>query len=312
MTSSKKIKPICTIFSVPPQSRQMRSQVQVGVCLRPLVETEIENRAKIVVEIVGKHLSFNNSTSSTGYDFENLFGPSSSQTRCIYNTMISPLIDNFFQGFTATVFAYGQTGSGKTYLMGSNLASSPSNSRLPSPRDLSESSHFLSSTCETDQDDNQSTSSTLSLTQNNGIIPFSLDDIFKKKAQLQAEGASVQLEMSYLEIYKEECYDLLSLLSANPRDGNKESWKRGNNCKDMSEKNKSVSLEMRENAKGETILEGLSSWPVENQLDFHRLLSAAARSRATGKTAMNARSSRSHAIATLSLRITMDGDKNSR
>lgn len=300
----------------------MRSQVQVGVCLRPLVETEIENGAKTAVEIVGKYLVFNNTIGSSGYDFEFLFGPSSSQTRNIYDTMISPLIDHFFQGFTATVFAYGQTGSGKTYLMGSGPVAAPTNSRPPSPRGFSESgllrvstsglrastSGLRASTAANEIDDNQSTNVDLPMTT--GIIPYSLDDIFKKKLQLEAEGATVLIEMSYIEIYQEECYDLLSFMNVHPRDNSKENWK-GNNNKN-STKSKTVSLEMRENSKGETLLEGLSSWPVDDYLEVNRLLAAATRSRATGKTAMNARSSRSHALATLSLRITMNGDKNSR
>lgn len=299
----------------------MRSQVQVGVCLRPLVEAEIENGAKTAVEIVGKNLVFNNTIGPSGYDFEFMFGPSSSQTRNIYDRMISPLIDHFFQGFTATVFAYGQTGSGKTYLMGSGPVSAPTNSRPPSPRGLCESGLLRASTSGlrsstlglrvstsgNDCFDNQITSAEMPLTT--GIIPFSLDDIFKKKSQLEAEGARVHIEMSYIEIYQEECYDLLSFMNVNPRDVNKENW-RGNNKNTV--KSKTVSLEMRENSKGETLLEGLSSWPVDDHLEVHRLLTAATRARATGKTAMNARSSRSHALATLSLRITLDGDKNSR
>lgn len=294
----------------------------MGVCLRPLVEAELENGAKSVVEIVGKNLVFNSAISTSGYDFEFLFGPSSSQTRNIYDTMISPLIDHFFQGFTATVFAYGQTGSGKTYLMGSGPVSAPTNSRPPSPRGLSESGLFRASTSGlrsstvglrasssgNDCDDSQITFAEIPLTT--GIIPFSLDDIFKKKSQLEAEGANVHIEMSYIEIYQEECYDLLSFMNVNSRDMNKENW-RGNNNKNAV-KSKTISLEMRENSKGETILEGLSSWPVDDHLEVQRLLTAATRARATGKTAMNARSSRSHALATLSLRITLDGDKNSR
>ena len=287
----------------------MRSQVQVGICLRPLVENEIENGAKNVVEIVGKRLHFNNSTTPTGYDFEWMFGPSNLQTRLVYDSMISPLIDNFFQGFTATVFAYGQTGSGKTYLMGSSLPSSGH------PIDDFES-EILQLPDDSDKENSSRLSETnnLVVTQKSGIIPFSLDDIFRKKSQLQTEGATVQLEMSYLEIYQEECYDLLSFLSVQPKDSNKENCKRNIREKDQTGKNhnRPSNLEMRENSKGETFLEGLTAWPVANKTEVNRLLAAAAKARATGKTAMNARSSRSHAIATLSLRITTNDNRTIR
>lgn len=288
----------------------MRSQVQVGICLRPLVETEIDNGAKNVVEIVGRRLHFNNSNAPTGYDFECMFGPSNLQSRQVYDSMISPLIDNFFEGFTATVFAYGQTGSGKTYLMGSSLPSSgPPNDELDK--------EMVRPADDTDKENSSSIYEipNVVLTQNNGIIPFSLDDIFRKKSQLQTEGATVQLEMSYMEIYQEECYDLLSFLTVQSKDCIKENCRKNNfKEKDQIVKNhgRPSNLEMRENSKGETVLEGLSTWPVANQVDVNRLLAAAAKARATGKTAMNARSSRSHAIATLSLRVTTNANRTIR
>ncbi|KAF4325515.1 hypothetical protein BBO99_00002010 [Phytophthora kernoviae] len=32
----------------------------------------------------------------------------------IYAELVAPMVDQFFDGYNATVFAYGQTGSGKT------------------------------------------------------------------------------------------------------------------------------------------------------------------------------------------------------
>ena len=245
---------------------------------------------KSAVEIVAGHLCFHNSINPTGYDFEYMFGPSNHQITSVYDTLVRPLVDHFFQGFTATVFAYGQTGSGKTYLMGSSLPPS-------------------SLTGESNQETGKGTS--IEIDANAGIIPMSLHDIFEKKNRLESEGATVELEMSYLEIYQEECYDLLSAHNVSTKDDSKEN-RNQRNFKEKASKGKSLTLEMRENTKGETALDGLSSWPVTNYSEVKRLLAAAAGSRATGKTAMNARSSRSHAIATFSMRITTDSDKISR
>jgi hypothetical protein len=175
--------------------------------------------------------------------------------------------------------AYGQTGSGKTHVMGSSI-----------------------------KDKNDALVSSLSTSTS--IIPSSVNDIFLKKSQFEAKGAIVSLEMSYLEIYKEECYDLLTSLLIQQKNENKENQATPKNKKET-EKIRSV-IEMRENSKGETLLEGLSSWPVENQAEVNKLLATAARARVTGKTAMNARSSRSHAIATFSLSITTTENQNSR
>jgi kinesin family protein 4/21/27 len=259
-------------------------KVQVGIVIRPLVDAEIKDGAKSVVTVEKKQLVFNNSTSSAGHDFEWIFGPNDQQTKKIYDSLISPLIDHFFQGFTATVFAYGQTGSGKTHMMGSSFIQ----------RDTPD-----------------------------GIMNFSVKDIFKRKTQLEAEGAIVELELSYLEIYKEECYDLLYSLATQSGDNDKENGRKNLNIKEVGA-NRTPSKEkdqpekdpnrliMRENAKGETLLEGMSSWPVKDQLEVDNLLGVAAKARATGKTAMNARSSRSHAIATLSLLVTTTVNKNKR
>lgn len=48
---------------------------------------------------------------------------------------------------------------------------------------------------------------------------------------------------------------------------------------------------------------GLSTWPVNDIDGVAKLLSDASHNRATGRTAMNAHSSRSHAICTFTLKI---------
>ena len=44
----------------------------------------------------------------------------------------------------------------------------------------------------------------------NGIISFALKDIFNKRDELQTEGIKVEISMNFIEIYMEECFDLLS------------------------------------------------------------------------------------------------------
>ena len=144
---------------------------------------------------------------------------------------------NIFEGFNATVFAYGQTGSGKTHTMG-NVADN----------DLQE-----------------------------GIIPSAVKDIFAKQSALEEKGATVDIQLSYMEVYMEECFDLLS-----------------------TEERKKI--DVRETTKGETIVEGLTSWPVHTLENVSKYLADATKNRATGRTAMNSHSSRSHAICTFTLR----------
>ncbi|KAJ1443025.1 P-loop containing nucleoside triphosphate hydrolase protein [Ochromonadaceae sp. CCMP2298] len=126
-----------------------------------------------------------------------------------------------------------------------------------------------------------------------GVIPCALNDIFKRRAQLQKEGAKVAIELSYIEIYREECYDLLAGVEESA--GGAGAGSR-------------VRLELRETSgghekSGRTVLEGVKSQEVSSVKEVMRYLTQGGASRATGSTAMNATSSRSHSICSLSLRV---------
>ena len=101
----------------------------------------------------------------------------------------------------------------------------------------------------------------------------------------------MDINISFIEIYMEECYDLL--------------------CKkqqqDVFDKSR---LELRETSSGETSLDGLSTWPVYDMESVAMYLSEAAKVRSTGTTAMNSQSSRSHAICTISVRVNLPAEEN--
>lgn len=95
-----------------------------------------------------------------------------------------------------------------------------------------------------------------------GIIPFAVQDFFSKKAELEETGAVVEMFMSYLEIYNEKCYDLLS--TAVVKEKAKE-----NVPKSATEERPCLG-NVWDNARGETILEGLSNLPVPDQNEAAR------------------------------------------
>ena len=111
-----------------------------------------------------------------------------------------------------------------------------------------------------------------------GIIPRAVTDIFSKCAELKEEGTTTKLQLSYMEVYKEECFDLLSV-----------------------EKKK---CDIRELVNGETVVEGLTQSTVHAEEDVQQLLIRVSQVRTTAKTAMNSTSSRSHAICTFTLTTT--------
>jgi hypothetical protein len=112
-----------------------------------------------------------------------------------------------------------------------------------------------------------------------GVIPSALQDIFQRSAELQANGTKVDIEVSYIEIYREECFDLLS----------KEQQK--------------IKLDLKETSNGKTVLDGVTSHAVHDIDAVMMHLRNGAKIRSTGQTAMNAHSSRSHSICTLNLRV---------
>lgn len=132
-----------------------------------------------------------------------------------------------------------------------------------------------------------------------GVMPYAITDIFDRKASILQENMQttniedicskqMTIELSYIEIYMEECYDLLSSVTN----------------KEVNEKKK---LDLRESQTGETYLDGLVSIPVYNVQEVSQYISMANKLRSTNKTAMNNASSRSHAIVTLTIRtITSD------
>lgn len=116
-----------------------------------------------------------------------------------------------------------------------------------------------------------------------GLIPYAMRDIFEKRHNVTKAGAAVDIKLSFVEIYMEKCYDLLC---------SKEESQRG--C-----------LDVRETSSGEMSVSGLSEHPVYDVESMIKYLSKAAKVRSTGSTEMNIQSSRSHAICTVYVRVTI-------
>jgi len=120
------------------------------------------------------------------------------------------------EGQSALLFAYGCTNAGKTHTMFGKF-------------DYDESTKVLKDEC--------------------GILPRSLDCIFKKTES--DDNNSYAVQMSYIEIYNEQIYDLLASFD----DGSSGRYKlrsRGN-----------VSLKLREDKHGRTNVHGLTKHHIQ-------------------------------------------------
>ena len=139
-----------------------------------------------------------------------------------------------------------------------------------------------------------------------GIIPRAVDALFARRDALLAAQAddpveeqySIELTISYMEIYKDEVYDLLVARDNAPK------------------------LPVRENDAGQVFVANLSSVPVETPEEFdqiyscvlfnsllapvsyHWLCRRAMKSRSVASTNLNRASSRSHAILTVIVSLT--------
>ncbi|KAF8580927.1 kinesin-domain-containing protein [Ramaria rubella] len=108
-----------------------------------------------------------------------------------------------------------------------------------------------------------------------GIIPRVVKALIDQKNQYPQ--GTISLSVSYMEIYKDEAYDLLV-----PREN-------------------APKLPIREDPSGKIVVANLSDKPIASVQDFDRIFSPACKSRSTGATNLNHASSRSHAVLAITV-----------
>jgi hypothetical protein len=119
-----------------------------------------------------------------------------------------------------------------------------------------------------------------------GLIPRFVNDLFEnlRSPQCPEEEVSFKIKVSFLEIYGEDVYDLLSTnASSNHRHDSR------------------VSLAVREDEQGHVFVQGQTEIDVRNASSTLEALSFGSHNRITASTNMNAGSSRSHAVFTVHL-----------
>ncbi|XP_069467469.1 kinesin-like protein KIF11 [Ambystoma mexicanum] len=121
-----------------------------------------------------------------------------------------------------------------------------------------------------------------------GIIPRTLHQIFEK---LSENGTEFSVKVSLLEIYNEELFDLLSP------------------CPDVGER-----LQMFDDPRNKrgVIIKGLEEITVHNKNEVYQILERGAAKRTTASTLMNAYSSRSHSVFSVTIHMketTVDGEE---
>ncbi|XP_071038389.1 carboxy-terminal kinesin 2 [Parasteatoda tepidariorum] len=234
--------------------QELKGNIRVFCRMRPPLDEEmrngmvcadisVPNRKMIEIFQISEG---NKIEKKSDFSFDCVFPPSSPQAEVFEE--ISQLVQSAIDGYNVCIFAYGQTGSGKTYTM-------------EGPENIVD---FSSSESETHL----------------GMIPRSVQQIFRRISELEHRGWTYKVEALFLEIYNERIQDLLNRESQNgSRCEIKKSAAKGNDC----------------------LLSNVSASPVTCSDDVFILLKKARKSRVVFSTKCNEHSSRSHYVFQLKI-----------
>jgi len=234
--------------------------------------------------------------SSQRFTFDHVFPPTTNQKE-FYTTSVNPLVHSCLDGYNATILAYGQTGSGKTHTMMGDFRR---------------------------QDDEV------------GVIPRALEDIFlgleqkteSHKEQIpllkssHSDSANIknssltlasstppfeyQVKVQFLELYGEAIFDLVGEeVTDQPQSFDRESSLKRNKTYRRPTVKKAGRLVIRDGKDGEDAnVPGACQAKVQSSEEALKYFRQGMKMRHTEQTAMNAKSSRSHAIFTVMIQQT--------
>ncbi|KAL1311824.1 hypothetical protein AAFC00_001900 [Neodothiora populina] len=186
---------------------------------------------------------------------------------------LSDSVNSFVQGYNVSILAYGQSGAGKSYTMGTagseQVLDSSGAGVIPRAAQLLFEKLQGPSPPKSGLRSPQRYSS-------HGIPAFS--PMHKQQPSLEKDW---QLKATYVEIYNEQLRDLL--------------------VPETVPQGERPQVSIREDTKGRILLTGLTSIPVNSVDDLLHALHFGSAIRQTDATAINAKSSRSHAVFSLNL-----------
>ena len=273
--------------------------IQVFVRARPPAEKvesdflliDVDDKRKLTIkdpkgQKMAKH-------SEVSFQFDHLFWTDTSQDT-VFDAMVQPQVDHVLSGYNCCCFAYGQTGSGKTYSMFGEDA------------------------------------------EVRGMIPRAVEGFFGKLESLSATK-EVAMVCSFMEVYNDQIRDLgkaylvamgaeeshsMALHAKTSDIFESLAGKRGNpyfgpafhragegggevaarpGVQQISDEFNTMNYEIREDAEGNVFVKDLSMVPVNTLEEVSSMISMGVKVRATHETSMNANSSRSHTVFTITI-----------
>lgn len=254
-------------------------RIQVLVRVRPACGSaedktvvSVCNQSVIQVQSSNSHGGMTGMSTVTECGFDRVFSTSATQEDIF--SAIEPSVRAAIEGYNSTVFAYGQTGTGKTHtLFGKNYDSVlPIDSglgcvALEKPADSVSFSEASGAVLETSW----------------GIVPRALCLLLTHAAQVSTEGVRLSLQCSFVQIYNDRLFDLLT------------------------DRRRQKPLLLREQPRGDgltsVVIQGLSSERIETATQALQLLRQGLENRSVRETDANLASSRSHAIVQVNITL---------
>eukprot|EP00429_Kryptoperidinium_foliaceum_P008054 CAMPEP_0176025274 /NCGR_PEP_ID=MMETSP0120_2-20121206/12362_1 /TAXON_ID=160619 /ORGANISM="Kryptoperidinium foliaceum, Strain CCMP 1326" /LENGTH=1344 /DNA_ID=CAMNT_0017358457 /DNA_START=129 /DNA_END=4163 /DNA_ORIENTATION=+ len=254
----------------------LQGNIQVFCRIRPMSLNEIQKGCKAVVEALSETElgCFDSRTNQwKSFAFDRVWGPDQSQQSVFQD--VEPIALSVVDGFNACIFAYGQTGSGKTFTM---EGVEKDNQRGISYRTLQKIFHLLRI-----KEQQEKTNAILLKTQ--------------EERDEEPKEFKFEINVGMLEIYNDECYDLLESTGASLEQKKKDATAHGGKA----------SLEIRRNKEGRIEVPNLTKEPVSCIEDVIALLKKGNANRATASTSMNEHSSRSHMVLWVDVHSGIEG-----
>ncbi|XP_014668167.1 PREDICTED: kinesin-like protein KIF11-B [Priapulus caudatus] len=238
------------------KKQEKNQNIHVAVRCRPLSLQEKKQGSHSIASINNekREVYMKERANTKTFTFDQVFGPEAEQVD-IYKSVVMPVVEEVLMGYNCTMFAYGQTGSGKTYTM--------------------EGERTAEQHISWDKDPLA------------GIIPRSVHQIFDT---LTKQDVEFSMRVSFLELYNEELFDLLS----------------------SSDNGQRMRIFEDSAKKGSVVIQGLEEIAVMNKDEVYNIMERGAMKRQTAATLMNASSSRSHSVFSITIHIkenTVDGEE---
>ncbi len=227
-------------------------------------------------------------TSGDRYTFNHVFDTTTSQKE-IYDKTSRPHVLNMFEGHDSLLFAYGVTNAGKTYtMMGKLNYSGKADEGDGTPTMLKKTTI------------QKKKSVSMKRNFSDGIIPRVLEEIFDiiEEKQLDCDNPHEQyiVSLSFFELYNEKVYDLLYEAEENEmRESVSVSFLAGD-----SNNRRRKNLKIGED-KGRAFVKDLIVQEVDSAAQGREVLMRGTTNRQVGQTNLNADSSRSHAVFSVTL-----------